>query len=188
MGKRIEAEGNELVLRNEHGDIIIIPKNKRQRALNFLKAGNHKGIDNIASKLPKMASKAQKGDKVPFEEWYKTVPKDKNDTLSYNLRRAYELAPKEELDAFVNNPEAHLRSVYRDPKTNIYEFVKSKHHPTIKLELDWFHSNDPEAVQFRNEYYLDDSGEYYRYMPKAAPRTFSTPTRESVKKKLSKGL
>jgi len=58
---KVVAEGGELVLQNEHGDTIIIPKNKRDRALNFLKAGNHKGIDRIASKLPSKASYAKGG-------------------------------------------------------------------------------------------------------------------------------
>lgn len=32
--------------------------------------------------------------------------------------------------------------------------------------MDWYNSNDPEAVQFRNNYDLDKSGDYYRYVPK----------------------
>ena len=60
----------------------------------------------------------------------------------------------------------HLNSVYLNPKTGIYEFMKAKDHPTLKYELDWYNSNDPEAVQFRNNYDLDKSGDYYRYVPK----------------------
>jgi hypothetical protein len=100
--------------------------------------------------------------KIPFEDWYKTVPEYKNDTTSYNLRRAYELAPQEELDAFVNT-DAHLRSAYKQPN-GIYEFVKRKDHPTVQKEIDWF--NSPNAAEFRQQYRLDDSGDYYRYIPK----------------------
>lgn len=71
----------------------------------------------------------------PFNEWYKKVPEEKNDTTSYNLRRAYELAPQKELDAFVNDPEAHLYSVYETPDGN-YEFMKRKDHPTLIKELE----------------------------------------------------
>ena len=35
----------------------------------------------------------QEGTKLPYEDWYKTAPADRNDTTSYNLKRAYELAP-----------------------------------------------------------------------------------------------
>lgn len=128
-------------------------------------AGFQKGgvVDGVTGAAPK----------VSFESWYKTVPSDRNDTTSYNLRRAFELAPKEELEAWrtsslsdLKNGKNHLNSVYLDPKTGIYEFMKSKNHPTIKYELEWYNSNDPEAVQFRNNYNLDNSGEYYKYIPK----------------------
>ena len=100
--------------------------------------------------------------KISFEEWYKTVPESKNDTIHYDLRRAYELAPQEELDAFVNS-DAHLRSVYKQAD-GIYEFVKRKDHPTVQKEIEWF--NSPDAAEFRENYELDDSGDYYRYIPK----------------------
>ena len=110
---------------------------------------------------------------IPFEDWYKTVPTDRNDTTSYNLRRAYELAPFDELEAWrtssvkdLNSGKNHLRSVYLNPNTGIYEFMKSKNHPTLHFETDWYNSNDPEAIKFRNNYNLDMNGDYYKYVPK----------------------
>lgn len=110
---------------------------------------------------------------IPFEDWYKTVPTDRNDTTAYNLRRAYELAPFDELEAWrtssvkdLNSGKNHLRSVYLNPNTGIYEFMKSKNHPTLHFETDWYNSNDPEAIKFRNNYNLDMSGDYYKYVPK----------------------
>lgn len=104
--------------------------------------------------------------KPSFEDYYSTIPKSKNDTTSYNLRRAYELAPYSEMEQFAKNPEAHLRSVYENPKTGEYEFMKSKNHPTLQKELDWYNSKDPEAIEFKSKYNLDTSGEYYKYKPK----------------------
>ena len=110
---------------------------------------------------------------IPFEDWYKTVPTDRNDTTAYNLRRAYELAPFDELEAWrtssvkdLNSGKNHLRSVYLNPDTGIYEFMKSKNHPTLHFETDWYNSNDPEAIKFRNNYNLDMNGDYYKYVPK----------------------
>lgn len=110
-----------------------------------------------------------------YDDWYKTVPTDRNDTTSYNLRRAYELAPMSELEAWRTSSmkdlkagRNHLRTVYMDPKTGIYEFVKSKNHPTINMELDWYNGNTPDAIDFRKQYDLDTSGDYYRYVPKKA--------------------
>lgn len=111
--------------------------------------------------------------KITFESWYETVPSDRNDTTSYNLRRAFELAPKEELEAWrtssvedLRNGKNHLNSVYLNTKTGIYEFMKAKNHPTLKYELEWYNSKDPEAIKFRNAYDLDMSGDYYKYVPK----------------------
>ena len=111
--------------------------------------------------------------KGKYEDWYKTVPADRNDTTSYNLKRAYELAPYDELEAWrtssikdLEEGKNHLRSVYLNPNTGVYEFMKSKNHPTLHFETDWYNSNDPEAVKFRKDYDLDMSGDYYKYVPK----------------------
>lgn len=126
------------------------------------------GLTQSKKQGGRLIYKGQKGLTIrpTFDEWYKTVPKQKNDTTFYNLRKAYELAPQEQLDSFVNNPSAHLYSAYQNPKTKIWEFMKSKHHPTLQFELDWFNSNDPEAIEFRKSYDLDTTGEYYKYIPK----------------------
>lgn len=133
----------------------------KAREVNELQKGGK--VDGITGAAPK----------ITFESWYKTVPSDRNDTTSYNLRRAFELAPKEELEAWrtssvedLRNGKNHLNSVYLNPKTGIYEFMKAKNHPTLKYELEWYNSKDPEAIKFRNAYDLDMSGDYYKYVPK----------------------
>jgi hypothetical protein len=113
---------------------------------------------------PAWGGQFEQGGKVPFDQWYKTVPKAKNDTINYNLRRAYDLAPQKDLDAFVKDPNAHLMTAYENPETGIYEFMKSKHHSTINKELDWYKSKG--GKDFRNKYDLDTTGDYYRYVPK----------------------
>lgn len=133
----------------------------KAREVNKLQKGGK--VDGIIGAAPK----------ITFESWYETVPSDRNDTTSYNLRRAFELAPKEELEAWrtssvedLRNGKNHLNSVYLNPKTGIYEFMKAKNHPTLKYELEWYNSKDPEAIKFRNAYDLDMSGDYYKYVPK----------------------
>ena len=133
----------------------------KAREVNKLQKGGK--VDGITGAAPK----------ITFESWYETVPSDRNDTTSYNLRRAFELAPKEELEAWrtssvedLRTGRKHLNSVYLNPKTGIYEFMKAKNHPTLKYELEWYNSKDPEAIKFRNAYDLDMSGDYYKYVPK----------------------
>ena len=93
----------------------------KAREVNKLQKGGK--VDGITGAAPK----------ITFESWYETVPSDRNDTTSYNLRRAFELAPKEELEAWrtssvedLRNGKNHLNSVYLNPKTGIYEFMKAK--------------------------------------------------------------
>ena len=146
--------------------VIKLSNGKKSKAKKIQEvAGFQKGrsIDGMTGAAPK----------ITFESWYNMVPEDRRDTTSYNLRRAFELAPREELEAWrtssISDLKAgknHLSSVYLDPKTGVYEFMKAKDHPTLKYELDWYNSNDPEAIQFRNSYDLDKSGGYYRYVPK----------------------
>ena len=151
---------------NSIGDI----QSKNQQSLfgglntNILSAKNGdkiREIKTIATKVKKL----QKGKKLSFEEWYKKVPLEKNDTTHYRLKYGYEsdLIPKEELDKFINDPKAHLFSAYLNNKTGDYEFLKSKKHPTIQLELDSYYSD--KNKDFRKEYKLvDDGSEYYKYV------------------------
>lgn len=103
--------------------------------------------------------------KPKFEDWYKTVPAEINDTTNYNLRRAYELLPFNELEDWWNR-KAHLRSIA--PTSNgDYEFLKSKKHPTYNKEIEWFNSNDKNAIEFRNNYRLDNKDKYPKYIKKS---------------------
>lgn len=83
----------------------------------------------------------------------------------YNLRRAYELLPFNELEDW-RNGKAHLRSIA--PTSNgDYEFLKSKKHPTYNKEIEWFNSNDKNAIEFRNNYRLDNKDKYPKYIKKS---------------------
>ena len=102
-----------------------------------------------------------------FEDWYNTVPADRNDTTNYNLRRAYELLPSEQLEKWrtasseqLNDEAYHLPSVAYNEEADEYEFLKSKNHPTVGMELADYEKND----KFRRQYRLDASGDYYKYV------------------------
>lgn len=102
------------------------------------------------------------GGEKTFNEWFKTIPKEINDTTNYNLRRAYETLPKDELENW-RKGKGHLRSVV-ELENGDFEFLKSKNHPTYQKEIDWYNSND--AKSFRENYVLDDSTEYPKYIRK----------------------
>ena len=111
--------------------------------------------------------------KPSYEEWYKTVPEDRNDTSSYDLKKAYETTPYDQMEKWrtasseqLKEDEFHLPSVSYDEDKDEYTFLKSGKHKSVGKEIDWYNSDDPDAVEFRNKYKLDQSGEYYRYVPR----------------------
>ena len=65
--KKIEAEGSELILRNEHGDYAIIPKKHRLEVQDMVKSGCHGCIDALVDTLPVMNDYAQDGSLYPEE-------------------------------------------------------------------------------------------------------------------------
>lgn len=106
--------------------------------------------------------------KPSFEEWIAMIPSNKVDlspNSKYNYRLAYELAPWDQLEDYALR-DGHLYSAYLDPSTGIYEFAKRKDHDTIDMELDFYYGNTPDSWDFRRQYFLDTSGDYYRYIPR----------------------
>lgn len=44
------------------------------------------------------------------------------------------------------------------------KFLKSKDHPSINKELEWFFNDN--AIEFRNKFKLNTKGKFYKYIPK----------------------
>lgn len=61
MNKNIEVEGGEIAIRNSHGDLAIIPKDKRDWVKQKLSEGCHSCIDKLVETLPVMEDYAQDG-------------------------------------------------------------------------------------------------------------------------------
>ena len=128
-------------------------------------APKHMTVDDVENQNSQSVVTFDKNT-TSFDDWYQTVPADRNDTTNYNLRRAYELAPAEELEAWrtatpeeLENGQKHLRSVYFN-ESGEGEFMKSKYHPTIQMELDEYEQNE----DFRKRYGIDTNGTYYKYV------------------------
>lgn len=155
-------------IRQEYG----IPEEEQNKANEIIQQiENEISLEKINNQQPVQFRQFKNGgykNKPPFEEWYKTVPADRNDTTYYNLRKAYEELPFEQLERWrtatpeqLNNEQYHLLTV--SPQS--LEFLKSRNHPSIQYELDWY--NSPEGKDFRDKHSLDTTGDYYRYIPKA---------------------
>lgn len=65
MNKNINVEGGEIAIRNSHGDLAIIPKDKRDWVKQKLSEGCHNCIDSLVETLPVMEDYAQDGTLLP---------------------------------------------------------------------------------------------------------------------------
>lgn len=118
--------------------------------------------------------KKQEGGKIPYQEWLKTVPQDRISS-NFNLEKAYQVLPKEMLEAWrtssVDDLKAgknHLKSVYEMPNGD-YEFLKlgnEQSNPEIIGELNWFNGNTDGAPEFKKKYNLSFENDRYYYRKK----------------------
>ena len=72
----VEAENNELVLKNKEGDYVIIPKKYRTEVQGMIKDGCHGCIDKLVETLPVMADYADDGSLLPSWDKIKSTVKD----------------------------------------------------------------------------------------------------------------
>ena len=75
---KVEAEHNELILENSHGDKVIIPANKRNWVKQKLSEGCHSCIDSLVETLPVMEDYAQDGSLLPDWDKVKATLNPKN--------------------------------------------------------------------------------------------------------------
>ena len=145
--------------------------------INRAKRLNSKLVHNII-KVEDVVDSFQKGGKPKFENWYKTVPVEKNDTTNYDLEKAYNELPFEELEAFRTIPEKHLDGRFKKPNHMTYSdegygwigsdkvgwtFYPSprqqKLYPYEKY-VEYWNQNEPNSI-------LNYNGKIYKVSPKA---------------------
>ena len=165
------------VLAAKHGAIVPTTISLSQETT--IKLAEFKKGGSIAEKnLPEVVI-------TPDEEYnyfINSLPENLKDyDDSYRMKRLWELsgspkdfnqARKEGVFSATGKYKKtyHAPSVVLNNETGEYEFLKSAKHPTIRKELDWYYSDDPEATEFRNQYDLDDSGyPWYKYVKKEIP-------------------
>ena len=83
MNKNIEVEGGEIAIRNSHGDLAIIPKDKKDWVKQKLSEGCHSCIDSLVETLPIADDYAQDGTVIPkkgkndIKHWQNVYSKNK---------------------------------------------------------------------------------------------------------------
>ena len=179
QGKKVEVEKNELRIENDFGDVAVIPSKYRIEVQDAIKSNCHSCIDGIVESLPKMKDYAGDGTVFPFFGRYKRFKNSLPDNLKntpedeYAMRyywkhsnkpKSFDEAINREQPMFTMEDDGYYHAPSVEPNT--LRFLKPKTHPTLQYELDWYNSDNPEAVDFRNKYDLDTSDKFYRYIPK----------------------
>lgn len=142
-----------------------------------------RGMKMKRSRLKNIVNKAnsinsfQKGGKPKFEDWYKTVPQEKNDTTNYDLEKAYNELPFEELEAFRTIPEKHLDGRFKKPNHMTYsdegygwigsDKIGWTFYPSPRQQqlypyekyVEYWNQNEPNSI-------LNYNGKIYKVSPK----------------------
>lgn len=85
----------------------------------------------------------------------------------------FEEAINKKMYSFEDDKLWHGNSVAYNKNTDNYEFMKPRNHPTVHYETDWYSSDEPNAVQFRKEYDLQDDKNrpgFYKYQKRVLPK------------------
>lgn len=116
--------------------------------------------------------------KPKFEDWYKTVSQEKNDTTNYDLERAYNELPFEELEQFRTIPEKHLDGRFKKLNHMTYsdqgygwigsDKVGWTFYPSPRQQqlypyekyIEYWNQNEPNST-------LNYNGKIYRVSPQA---------------------
>lgn len=131
-GVKVEAEGGELVLRNNFGDYAIIPKDSRDKVKKLIEEECWSCIDDFVKDLPTYSDYAQEGSLYPNLEGEGDGEVDKteeetvaSDTSSVNYN--YDLYPitgirEEEVRVLDANTDAILEKLRNRDGVEIYKF------------------------------------------------------------------
>ena len=153
---------------NEEKDCWTYTKNSQKRE------------QSVEDKGEQVIDSFQKGgkSKPKFEDWYKTVPPEKNDTTDYDLEKAYNELPFEELEAFRTIPEKHLDGRFKKPNHITYsdegygwigsDKIGWTFYPSPRQQqlypyekyVEYWNQNEPNSI-------LNYNGKIYKVSPQA---------------------
>lgn len=128
---KVEAEHNELILENSHGDKVIIPANKRDWVKQKLSSGCHNCIDSLVETLPIASQYAQDGSVYP--------PNKKVKVNQDNQIKEYDISSPEYRDLYNSG-----KLMSYDKNTDTYTATPLKE-VTITAEA-------PQWLKYKREY------------------------------------
>ena len=131
MNKNIEVEGREIAIRNSHGDLAIIPKNKVNWVKQKLSEGCHDCIDSLVETLPLASQYAHDGSVYP--------PGKKVKVNQDNQIKEYDINSKE------------YRDLYNSGKLTTYDKTTDTYSATPLKEVTAT-AEAPQWLKYKREY------------------------------------
>lgn len=143
------------------------------------------GLKLTPSQAKSILNKYQTGGKIDsFDLYLKSLPENQQNFNDFRVKEYWEYngKPKDFNEAkqkgmfeykqdFDESGKSlgwswHANSVAENPITGEIEFMKSPNHPSISKEIEWYNSDSPDAIEFRQAYELKKSYPYWKYVKK----------------------
>ena len=143
MNKNIEVEGGEIAIRNSHGDLAIIPKNKRNWVKQKLSEGCHSCIDSLVETLPVASQYAQDGSVYP--------PNTKVKVNQDNQIKEYDISSNEYKDLYNSG-----KLMNYDENTDTYITTPLKEVIVTAEAPQWLKDKRKYESQYTKDWYIDN--------------------------------
>ena len=140
---KVEAEHNELILENSHGDKVIIPANKRNWVKQKLSEGCHDCIDSLVETLPIASQYAQDGSVYP--------PGKKVKVNQDNQIKEYDISSPEYRDLYNTG-----RLVSYDKTTDTYSATPLEEVVITAEAPQWLKDKRKYESQYTKDWYIDN--------------------------------
>ncbi len=141
---KVEAEHNELILENSHGDKVIIPANKRNWVKQKLSEGCHNCIDSLVETLPIASQYAGDGSVYP--------PNTKVKVNQDNQIKEYDISSPEYRDLYNSG-----KLMSYDKNTDTYSATPLKEVTVTAEAPQWLKDKRNLEKQYSKDWYIDNN-------------------------------
>ena len=140
---KVEAEHNELILENSHGDIVIIPANKRNWVKQKLSEGCHNCIDSLVETLPVASQYAGDGSVYPPNTKVKVNQNNQIKEYDISSLEYRDLYNSGKLTRYDKNTDTYTATPLKEVTITAEapQWLKDKRNLEKKYSKDWYIDN-----------------------------------------------
>lgn len=141
---KVEAEHNELILENSHGDKVIIPANKRNWVKQKLSEGCHSCIDSLVETLPIASQYAQDGSVYPPNKKVKINQNNQIKEYDINSPEYKDLYNSGKLTTYDKNTDTYIATPLKEATITAEapQWLKDKRNLEKQYSKDWYIDNN----------------------------------------------